>query len=327
MDNAQYQTIHIILLKIFDKINNEAIKAKYFNNFCNEIVTNAFNNEYLMMLVCSGLIEDIETVIYENKINVMYDFKIMYNIYNEFKQGIYNTKICSNCNNDILILDSIICNICGYEIGGVSGVDSFYKKKYVSLFNQRIKKHNPNRHCEIWLLQLQGKEIINMPVSDFDKIIQIAKTWQAYNKDIPLSCIIIRKWLKCISLTIYNPHITWIRIQVETICNMKSNSYELTRDEIKEILIYFNDIIEEFPNIIINQQILNVLKKKKIHNILYYPYCIVRILFFVITDKPRLKILLSNIHFQNSLTLFKNDLIWKEICNKLGYTYIPLSIL
>ncbi len=126
-------------------------------------------------------------------------------------------------------------------------------------------------------------------------------------------------------MTIYNPHITWLRIHIESICNIKSHSYELTNEEVVKILEYFNNIVSLFSNIIQDPNILLILKRKKIHNILYYPYCIVRILSFVIEDKERLNILLSNVHFQNKVTLSKNEFIWKELCKKLDYEYVPLT--
>lgn len=297
-----------------------------------------FDDNYAVKLIDSKFLENI---LYTNNGQM----NLLNNIYNaclKFNNVANVKKTCTNCGaedsiedaaiygNNSTDYDTSICNNCGMDCLSDSEysicIEDSYKKKYSCSFNQKVKKHNPNKHCEIWLSQLQGKENVNMSSENFNKLINLANKWinQNNGEKVELSCPVIRKWLKCLSLTNYNPHITWLRIQIESICKINGHSYELTADENIKILDYFSEIVDEFINITQDPKILQNLKKKKIHNILYYPYCIVRILTFVIKDKNRLNILLSNVHFQNKITLMKNEYIWKEICGRLGYTYSVL---
>jgi hypothetical protein len=211
-----------------------------------------------------------------------------------------------------------------------SCIEDHFKKHYSNVYNQRAK-HNPNKHCETWLLQLQGKETVNITTENFNKIIGLAKEWfHQNNASVELSCEIIRKWLKSLSLTVYNPHIPWLRKQIHYACDIQrysNDSYDLSNDEIATILHHFNKIVVEFSHLTKEPGFFKMLEKKRIYNVLYCPYFFARILPFVIDDRTRLKILLSNIHFQSKTTLAKNDYIWKELCNRLNYVYRPLSSL
>jgi len=149
-------------------------------------------------------------------------------------------------------------------------------------------------YCKNWLLQLQGKESVNISSESFNRILEFAKK----SPDQQLSCTVIRGWLKRLSLSKYNSHITWLRKEIESACNIKSQSYELTNEEITVILNYLSEIFQS-------------LKSKKIR--LHYPFLLAKILPLAIKDKSRLDILLSNIHFQNEKTLAKNEHIWRQI--------------
>lgn len=312
-----YKEFHKNILSTIN--NNNYLNDLYFRIFHTYIIHNIFDNNYFIMLSSSKFLDILlNSNIDSDKYNLIQNI-YKYNVKNEIENK------CFNCNNIISLCDTF-CKICGAELNNIIYIEESYKKTYSFVFNQKIKKHNPNKHCEIWLLQLQGKENITISSENFKRLINIAEKWINQNNQLELSCVIIRKWLKCLSLTHYNSHITWIRIQIESVCNIKGYSYDLTNEEIIKILEYFNEIILQFPIIISNNKILQHLKKKKIHNMIYYPYCIVRILHFVINNKKRLNILLSNVHFQNKITLSKNEFIWKEICNILNYNYIPLEL-
>lgn len=218
---------------------------------------------------------------------------------------------CSNCENNI-IDECNICNVCGFEI--IDNNINYVEEQFRKYYSQQRVRYAPNKLFERWLLQLQGKENVNISSANFNKILSLAKNWLNENTDKELSCAIIRQWLKDLSLTKYNSHITWLRIQIESECNIKSHSYELSNYERVEILSYFNKISAEFFNV------------SKAHNLLHYSYLIARILPFVIQDKKRLNVLLSNMHFNLTINTFvKNDNIWRIICERLNYQYIPLS--
>ena len=232
------------------------------------------------------------------------------------------TKNCDNCHAKID--DTSMCMTCGFEYEDNNiYIEESYKSKYSYSFYGRIRNHNPNKYCESWLLQLQGKETVNISSENFNKLLDLAKIWFSNNKE--LSCAVIRKWLKSLSLTIYNSHITWLRKEIESACDIEGYSYELTSNEVSDILEQLNKIIDLYPKIMQEAKILKLFKRGKVQNNLYYPYFIVRILTLVIHDKNRLATLLSNIHFQSRTILTRNEHIWKEVCKQFQYEYSPLE--
>lgn len=219
----------------------------------------------------------------------------------------YNkTTKCVNCDCESDFDDNPICNTCGMEVlySDIICIEDHYKKHYSSPFSTKRKEHNPYKHCENWLLQLQGKETVDISSENFNKIVELAKQWFNQN-NVELSCSVIRNWLKRLSLTKYNTHITWLRKAIECACNIDGYSYELTSDEVIQILNYFSAVRKQFLNIKHDQT--------QRRNILYYPYILVKLLSHVIQDKNRLQMLLSNIHFQSSKTVTKNEYIWEQL--------------
>lgn len=265
--NSSYEYFHKNILTFLNNNTNNVLKNDYFKIFHNHIIDNVFNEDYIVKLIDSKFLESILNSNIDN-----YMINLINNIYTHcIKQNnIQLNKKCSNCDSEIY--NTYICDTCGMEFtnSSIIRIEDFYKKKYSCSFNQKIKKHNPNKHCEIWLLQLQGKETVNISSENFNKIINLAKKWFNQNNNVELSCVVIRKWLKCLSLTNYNPHITWLRKQIENICNaqqlsymVKKHSYDLTNDEIIKILEYFNEIITQFTFLIQEPKILQILKKKE----------------------------------------------------------------
>ncbi len=60
---VQYEFIHNNLLEIFNEIDNQETKNKYYNKFCDNIIENNFGNDYLDLLVYSGLIEQLQKIV------------------------------------------------------------------------------------------------------------------------------------------------------------------------------------------------------------------------------------------------------------------------
>lgn len=218
---------------------------------------------------------------------------------------------CTNCNSDID--DNAICNTCGMEFlySDIICIEENYKKNYSCSFHEKQTKHNPYKHCKNWLLKLQGNEVVNISSENFNKILDCARKWLDQNETVELSCSVIRNWLKLLSLTKYNTHITWLRKEIESGCNIKGHSYELSSDEISDILNYFSQIIAQFSA-------LKQDPKVHMHNIAYYPFFIAKILSLVIHNKNRLNTLLSNVHSQNKKTLAKNEYIWDILSNNIN---------
>ena len=104
--------------------------------------------------------------------------------------------------------------------------------------------------------------MVNISSEDFNKILDSAKKWLAQNKQ-ELSCIVIRNWLKGLSLTKYYSNVTWLRKEIESTCNITGHSYDLSAEEMEQILNHFREVIKQF-SIIKNDH--EIVKNKKIHN-------------------------------------------------------------
>ncbi len=307
-----YESIHTDLFHILTRFD-ENYKDKYFKLFYIFIVSNTFNHEYIFELSNSNFLETIKNQTEDSSI-----IDLINEVNNIVKK---QTNKCNNCQSEIE--DYSICMTCGFESEDYSiCIEKSFENKYSHPY-QRINIHNPNKYYETWILQLQGKEMVKISSENFNKILNLAKIWFCSNTE--LSCDIIRKWLKSLTLSRYNSHITWLRKEIESACGIKSYSFELTNNEINKILEHLKEIIEFYPKIKRKSAVLKLFKRGKIQNHLYYPFFIVRILSHVIPDKNRLTILLSNIHFQSKSILVRNEYIWKEICKQLRYEYLPLE--
>jgi len=100
---------------------------------------------------------------------------------------------CENCNCEILDIDTVCLN-CG-----------FFIKNIACTILPSHRKHNPSKHCEKWLLQLQGKDFI--PCEESQMILSTAQ--DDYNKRngiIVFNCELIRSYLKNLD----SPNITLI---------------------------------------------------------------------------------------------------------------------
>src|SRR6266516_1996211 len=318
-----FEGIHkdvFFILSSFEE-NGAFLKDMYFNFFFRFIINNTFDDEYVTELMNCNFLETIKNHTIDTNI-----IRQINDLSTSCLQVIFNVKLtrkCSNC--ETKINNSDICLKCGFECRvGVNNnhIEEFHKNKYSYPFHRRINIHNPRKYCEKWLIELQGREQVNISSDNFNKILNQAGIW--FSTNTQLSCDLIRKWLKSVSLSKYNSHVTWIRKQIESAYSIKTFSYELSNYEVNKILDHFKTIIDLYPIIKREPKVLEIFKSRKIPNNLNYPYLIARILAIVICDKNRLAMLLSNIHFQSESILVKNDHIWKELCTQLHYEYLPL---
>ena len=318
-----YEGIHkevLYILSSFEE-NGASLKDMYFRFFYEFIINNTFNNEYVTELTNSNFLETIKNHTKDsNIIRQINDTSIC------CLQVINNAEMIIKCNNCEGKIDSSnTCLRCGFECKDSNSnirIEEFHKNIYSYPFHQRINIHNPRKYCEKLLIQLQGRERVNISSENFNKIITQAGIRFSFNTK--LSCDIIRKWLKSLSLSKYNSHVTWLRIQIESAYGIENNSYELSNYEVNKILDHFKTIIDLYRIIKLEPKVLENFKSRKIPNNLNYSYFIARILALVIHDKNRLATLLSNIYFQSEPILVKNDYIWKELCKQLHYEYLPL---
>jgi hypothetical protein len=181
------------------------------------------------------------------------------------------------------------------------------------------QKHNTMKHCELWLLHLQGHEHVAMSHKDLMSLLKLAESdYSTGNGEF--TCKVIRSYLKKLHITRYNPHISWIRRCLENHLSITRDDryYEFTESEIHDILLMFNQILAKYNTLRRDSKLLLQLNRESIHN-LYYPYYLVKILQIVIVDEERLAFMLSNIHTQSQKTTQKNDKLWMLIQSGLNH--------
>src|SRR6266516_2637381 len=284
-----YESIHKDIFHILTRVE-ENYKDKYFKLFYKFIISNAFNYDYISELSNSNFLESIKNQTEDSSI-----IDLINEVNNIILKVKKQTNKCNNCQSEIE--DYSICMTCGFESEDYSiYIEKSFENKYSHPY-QRLNIHNPNKYYKTWILQLQGKEMVKISSENFNKILNLAKIWFCSNTELP--CDIIRKWLKSLTLSRYNSHTTWLRKEIESACGINSSSFDLTNNEINEILELLEEIIVFYPKIKQEPEVLKLFKRRKMQNNLYYPFFIVRILSLVIPDRNRLSILLSNIHFQS----------------------------
>lgn len=195
-----------------------------------------------------------------------------------------------------------ICKKCGCseKIYGIAFDDDF------CMGNDRGKhgKYEPIKHCEDWLIRIQGKESQDsVPEEVIEKV---KAAFKGYNL-LWLDAKKVRECLKSIKETKYNDHIPLI-IKLVT----ERNVPQYTEPEIKEIKKHFANCI----------QIYHKLMQRS--NAIYYPYVIYKITDNVLKNSERKKGILSNIHLQTRDTLISNDRTWAAICaESKNFEYKP----
>jgi hypothetical protein len=285
----------------------------YFAHFYQYISHQRFDDEYIQKLINYDIVARLTKIANE------YNFvdKVSFNILITFLTKyvcILNTQ-CENCKCEILDIDTVCLN-CGCFIKNIACYNTKRNGYYPS-----CQKHNPSKHCEKWLLQLQGKETIFIPCDSSHLILLSAQ--EDYNKrngNIVFNCDLIRAYLKKLRLTQYNSNISYIRKYIERNLNIPCNEsyYDLSYEEINHIMVLFNSIQNKYEELCSNPEVLSRINKKSIHNNLYYPFYLEKILNLIIGDKQRLEFILSNIHRQSKKTINKNDILWSLIIPTLS---------
>lgn len=150
--NNTFYSFHKNIIDILNS-NGTGALHEYFRIFHENIVNNIFDETFIIKLLDTKFLENmLNSVSDSRKINLLNN---MYMNCLKYKDKIKLINACENCGNIMYDINNI-CEICGMEItfNDIIFIEDSYKKKYSCSFNQRIKRHNPNKHCEIWLLQL-----------------------------------------------------------------------------------------------------------------------------------------------------------------------------
>lgn len=293
LHNSILQLITMLCTQHTDSPSVSDLAHYYLAYFHTMIHQNQFNDEYIRKLSTYNVLsrltmlaEDygcVDTVSY----NVLFNFMIK-----------YSQKIeCQNC-NAIMLEHDVDCSECGYSTK-ILYSNAVPRVGYNSSYAFGNEKHNPMKHCELWLLHLQGHEHVAMSHKDLMSLLKLAESdYSTGNGEF--TCKVIRSYLKKLHITRYNPHISWIRRCLENHLSITRDDryYEFTESEIHDILLMFNQILAKYNTLRRDSKLLLQLNREAIHN-LYYPYYLLKILQAVIIDKERLAFMLSNIHTQS----------------------------
>lgn len=294
-------------LKDIEAINR--LNQEYLMLFLENIISNCFSSSYILLLTKSEIINKIFSVISSNNITnktAVYLINMLKKLLVQF--NVQSNITCMNCNSKIQ--DGLECEICGVNNNNMFNIEDKQKDSYQYLRKTKNKQHNPNNHCKTWLIQLQGKENILIKTEMLQNIFSLAKDYIEINKLTSITYDLVRLWLKQCKLSCYNPHITWIKNQIEIEFNLTKTDCFLSDDEMQAILDIFDRVYTLF---------LEVIREHKFNQKnIFYPFYISKIIPLVITDEARLKTLNAHLHKQSVSTTQKNDIIWSQIIQRLS---------
>lgn len=315
----------IIILKNDYNLGSIHILINYYNNKDNKIKLNLLN-KFHNFINYENFVSRIDRIVLEiknyiNSVTLEYNIKkildhIIY-LFNNFTVHTLINKVDYNkceCDNKMDIdanISSMICKKCGLlmEITGAIFEDDqlFYQE------GKRIKhgSYDPAKHCKFWIERIQACENTDIPTDIIDNIKKLIRLDKIKNKN-SITCNMIRKYLRQLNNSKYNEHIPLIHKLITGIMPP-----QLTDNELQLINIHFDKVINIYDQI----------KPINKTNCPYHPYFIYKIIEQIL--KPNIhrirKIqILSYIHLQSRETLIYNDIVWKNICDKIPeFTYTP----
>src|SRR6266516_2686741 len=203
-----YEGIHkdvFYILSSFEE-NGASLKDMHFKIVYEFIINNTFNNEYITELTNSNFLETLKN--HTTDTNIIRQINDISTCCLQVINKVKLRKKCSNC--EVKLNNSDICLRCGFECHeevNNNRMEEFHKNKYSYPFHRRINVHNPRKYCEAWLIQIQGRERVNISSENFNKIMNQAGIWFSSNTKL---CNLIRKWLKSLSLSKYNSNMNCI---------------------------------------------------------------------------------------------------------------------
>jgi len=250
-------------------------------------------------------------------------------------QMLKKQSLCVLCNIPLILFTNDAeerCLKCGYInslVGTLFDDNQAYNQQNTFI---KHKKHNPNNHCSKWLYQLQAKEVKNFPQTIIDVLNK--KAIKEYSKDgkvrsmHDLKCCQIRNWLKEIKLATYNNHAPLLRKIITGLNGGAISPPQLSGEEEVRVLTDFSLAVDIFEIICRQDDVLRLFNKPVIRNKLYYPFFLLKILVHHFRGDSRLPGLIECIHLQSSVTLTKDDYLWRLICTELSekgrpYVYEP----
>lgn len=226
---------------------------------------------------------------------------------NEGVSPLYKSGECENCKNcnssNTFIIEAesdMVCMDCGVS-EHVQSNEQSYKEEQDS--NQNIvysyKKEN---HFNEWIAQFQAKEVTNIPEDVYTQLQNEIKKQKIKKSDITQTTI--RKFLKKLKLNKYYEHVTHIT------SFLSGKKPPMMSPELEDKLrLMFYKIQKPFEN--------NCPGDRK--NFLSYSYILYKFCELLSEDSflPCFPLLKSK------EKLYKQDQIWKKICEDLQWEFIP----
>ena len=211
------------------------------------------------------------------------------------------SSVCPNCQQSIcqIIVDNkLICKFCGF-----SKNETLFCSPENNEVNKKItypyKRLNHLKEC---LNQLQAKESINIPFDVKEKIINEIKKRKLDVENVKYEDV--KNIIKYLKYNKYYDHYIYITVLITG-----KQPLTLKKHEEKDIIIMFQNILTTYES----------LETKTRVNFLNYYYVLHKI-FELKNNQDFIKycpLLKSNDK------LIQQDMIWKQICKKLNWKYIP----
>lgn len=213
---------------------------------------------------------------------------------------------CEKCDSSNIFYDEnssdIICTNCGFATYD-TGRERSYKEEQDSEPNTQYSYKKEN-HFNEWIAQFQAREVTNVPPEIFETLSSEFKKRKIQKKNITHT--LVRDSLKKLSLTKYYDHVPFIASYMSGV-KPPSMSKEL-EDKLRHMFYMI-------------QAPFNKHRPDDRKNFLSYSYILYKFCELLSEDSflhcfPLLK---------SKEKLYKQDLIWKEICKELQWEYIPTT--
>eukprot|EP00960_Hanusia_phi_P053853 762478-Hanusia_phi.AAC.4 len=227
------------------------------------------------------------------------------NKYISYVSGEFTNDACPNCNDTTLTTMQydavIICLNCGYQ-----EVLLVEQNRPVMVHDKKDNSHYSYKrinHFREWINQIQGKESTDIPNEVFERILNELKKEKITNTK-ELTYKTMRNILKKLKINKYYEHINYI---INRINGVPTPQFSPELEE--KLCNMFKEIQGPF--------LKHCPSNRK--NFLSYSYVLYKLCQILGQDEflkhfPLLK---------SRIKIFQMDLIWKNICESIGYPFIP----
>ena len=250
----------------------------YLTYFHTMIHQNRFDDEYIRKLSTYDVLSRLTKLAEDCRCVDTLSYNVLFNFMTEYSRKWE----CGDCKT-VMLEHDVECSACGCS-AKILYSNTIPRDGYNSSYAFGNKKHSPMKHCELWLLHLQGKEHVTMSHEELTSLSKLAESdYCACNGEF--TCKVIRLYLKKLHITRYNPNIPRIRKYIEICLNITRDDryYDFTQNEIHEVLSMFNQILAQYNTLCSDSNVLAQINRKSVHN-LYYPYYLVKILQIIVID-------------------------------------------